>query len=100
MQSQVRSVHEAFTYAPNQIVRSHTACRSRSDKHLRASPVLPTPEATFRNKSNILDQGHPLEEFYCIQVCAGSGRLTAALKAVGLKNRFGVDCKLRHNSLY
>ena len=33
----------------------------------------------------------PLDQLFCIEVFAGSGRLTASLKAIGLKDSFGVD---------
>ena len=45
-------------------------------------------------RSNDLDRGRPLSQFFCIEVFAGSGRLTAALKALGLKDSFGIDHKL------
>lgn len=63
MQSQVRSVHEAFTYAPNQIVRSHTACRSRSDKHLRASRCCPLQKQLFETKVVSWIRGVRLKNF-------------------------------------
>ena len=63
MQSQVRSVHEAFTYAPNQIVRSHTACRSRSDKHLRASRCCPLQKQLFETKVIFWIRGIRLKNF-------------------------------------
>ena len=45
-------------------------------------------------RSNDLDRGRPLSEVFSIEVFAGSGRLTAAMKALGLKNSFGIDHKL------
>ena len=36
----------------------------------------------------------PIQEFFCIEIFAGTGRLTAALKSLGLRNSFGVDLKL------
>ena len=38
--------------------------------------------------------GRPIQDLFCIEIFAGTGRLTAAIKALGLRNNFGVDLKL------
>ena len=36
----------------------------------------------------------PIQDLFCIEIFAGTGRLTAALKSLGLRHSFGVDSKL------
>ena len=36
----------------------------------------------------------PLNQLFCIEVFAGSGRLTASLKAIGLADSVGIDSKV------
>lgn len=38
------------------------------------------------------DFNQPLNQLFCIEVFAGSGRLTASLKSLGLVDSIGVDC--------
>ena len=40
--------------------------------------------------------GRPIQDLFCIEIFAGTGRLTAAIKALGLRNSFGIDLKLPH----
>ena len=58
------------------------------------TPIFHQLAAAFRSKSPQLDQGRSLQEFYCIEINAGTGRLTPALRAMGMKDSFGVDCEL------
>ena len=39
-------------------------------------------------------QGRPLSDCFCLEIFAGSGKLTAALRSVGLRDSFGIDVKL------
>ena len=41
-----------------------------------------------------MDFSKPLCEYFCIEIFAGSGRLTAALKSLGFADSFGVDMSL------
>lgn len=49
---------------------------------------------TPRGSESQLSKRHPLHQMFAIEIFAGSGRLTASLRAVGLQDSFGVDLKL------
>lgn len=54
------------------------------------------PDESVRSNLSKPDiaKDRPIQEFFCIEIFAGTGRLTAALKSLGLRNSFGVDLKL------
>jgi hypothetical protein len=39
-------------------------------------------------------EGRSLSDYFCLEIFAGSGKLTAALRSVGLRDSFGIDVKL------
>ena len=41
-----------------------------------------------------LTEGRSLYDHSCIEIFAGSGKLTAALRSIGLRDSFGIDLKL------
>ena len=41
-----------------------------------------------------LTEGRSLYDQFCIEIFAGSGKLTAALRSIGLRDSFGIDAKL------
>ena len=46
-------------------------------------------------RSNVtLTEGRSLYDQFCIEIFAGSGKLTAALRSIGLRDSFGIDAKL------
>ena len=71
-------------------------------------PVLPDPILPQSPRTNDIPdirssagsphqdrhQDRSLGQYFCIEVFAGSGKLTAALRSLGLRDSFGVDLKL------
>ena len=46
-------------------------------------------------RSNVTPpEGRSLSDCFCLEIFAGSGKLTAALRSVGLRDSFGIDVKL------
>ena len=57
-------------------------------------PVLHQDSPDIRSNAAPSHQGRSLDQFFCIEIFAGSGKLTAALRSLGLRDSFGVDLKL------
>ena len=57
-------------------------------------PILHPDPPDIRSNAAPIHQGRSLEQFFCIEIFAGSGKLTAALRSLGLRDSFGVDLKL------
>ena len=52
------------------------------------------PGNSIRSNAPTPSQNQSLQESFCIEIFAGSGKLTAALRSLGLRDSFGVDVKL------
>ena len=57
-------------------------------------PILPSDPPDIRSNAVSSQQDRSLDQFFCIEIFAGSGKLTAALRSLGLRDSFGVDLKL------
>ena len=57
-----------------------------------SDPVL--NQDSIRSNDSPHFEARSLQELFCIEVFAGSGKLTAALRSLGLRDSFGIDIKL------
>ena len=78
-----------FIYVLNLAVKNLTVYKRTSDR-MQWVPHL-FSLVTPRGSESQLSKRHPLHQMFAIEIFAGSGRLTASLRAVGLQDSFGVD---------
>ena len=69
------------------------ASRTISDK-LQWTVGLILTQNSIRRNVDQPEQGCSLDQYFCIEIFAGSGKLTVALRSLGLRDSFGFDVKL------
>ena len=57
-------------------------------------PILTPDLPNIRSNADPSKPDRSLDQYFCIEIFAGSGKLTAALRSLGLRDSFGVDLKL------
>ena len=57
-------------------------------------PILTPDLPDIRSNADPSKPDRSLGQYFCIEIFAGSGKLTAALRSLGLRDSFGVDLKL------
>ena len=57
-------------------------------------PILTLDLSDIRSNADPSKLDRSLDQYLCIEIFAGSGKLTAALRSLGLRDSFGVDLQL------